>query len=229
MLGSGYNVRRVGQIVWVDLTKSEEDLLENISKEGRKKLRQAESRGVEVKMLPPDGFSDFIPLYRETMEHHLANERYLYPDVFFENMMRTPEEFCFVMGAFVEEQLVSSVIVLAGGEVGYSYLSATNRDFQNYRPNNYLFWKMLRKCKQMGLKYFVLGGGAAGNDGTYKFKLNFSSLEKDFYIFDRLHDPETYKRIIEIKTEFEHTQGRLDFDPTSIGFFPIYRCNWRNE
>ena len=229
VLGPGYNVRRVGQIVWVDLTKSEDELREEMTKEGRKKLRQAESRGITISKLSPDGFTNFIPLYMETMKHHLANERYLYPTNFFDSMMRTPEDFCFILGAFSEGQLVSSVIVLAGGKVGYSYLSATNREFQNLRPNNILFWEMLMECKRMGLTHFVLGGGAGADDGTYRFKLNFSTLEKDFYIYDRTHKPEVYKRIIEIKTEYEHNNGCKEFDPSSVGFFPIYRAVWRSE
>ncbi len=229
VLGPGYNVRRVGSIIWVDLTKDIETLRSEMSKEGRKKLRQGESRGIEIRELSPDGFLDFIPLYHETMSHHLANERYLYPESFFDSMRQTPSDFCFILGAFVDDTLVASVIVLAGGDVGYSYLSATDREYQNLRPNNLLFWRMLVKSKEMGLKQFVLGGGASGQDGTYRFKSNFSTLERDFYIYDRTHIPEHYKRIIEIRTEYEHNLGHEEFDASTIDFFPVYRGIWRND
>lgn len=228
VLGSGYNIRRVGRVVWVDLNQPEEQLQESMSKEGRKKIRQAISRGVEVRELGPEGFADFIPLYHKTMDHHTADDRYLYPSSFFESMVSMPSDFCFILGAYCEGELAAAVIVFVGGGVGYSYLSATDREYQNMRPNNLLFWEALIRSKQMGCSSFVLGGGASSNDGTYQFKLNFSDKEKDFYIYDRTHDIEKYRRIIEIKCDYEHNLGR-DFNPESVGFFPIYRAVWRSS
>jgi hypothetical protein len=226
-LGPGYNVRRMGKVVWVDISGSIEQIEGNMSKEGRKKMRQAIRNGVVVKELGPDGFLDFAPLYYQTMEYHTAADRYYFPISFFEAMQRMDEKFCFILGAYFEEKLIASIIVLTHGGVGYSYLSATDRDFQEQRPNNILFYEMLIRCKHLGCHSFVLGGGASGEDGTYLFKLNFSQLEKDFFIYDRLHMIDYYRKLIELKTEYEHNHGNDSFDPEAVSFFPIYRAQWR--
>ncbi|MBP6927490.1 MAG: GNAT family N-acetyltransferase [Caldisericales bacterium] len=226
-LGPGYNVRRMGKVVWVDLIKTPEELEAGMTKEGRKKMRKAVRDGVSVREMGPEGFEQFPPLYYQTMEYHTAAERYYFPKSFFEAMERMDEKFCFILGAYFEEKLVASIIIIQHGGVAYSYLSATNRDYQELRPNNLLFFDMLLKCKERGCHSFVLGGGAGGEDGTYLFKLNFSQLEKDFFIYDRLHIPDLYLKLIELKTEYEHNCSHEDFDPQSVSFFPIYRAEWR--
>ncbi len=226
-MGPGYNVRRVGKVVWADISKSVEEIEAAMTKEGRKKMRKAIRDGVVIRELGPEGFELFPPLYYQTMEYHTAAERYYYPASFFEAMQRMREDFCFILGAYFEDKLIASIIVLTGGGVGYSYLSATNRDYQELRPNNLLFYDMMIRCKNAGCHSFVLGGGAAGEDGTYQFKLNFSPLEKDFFIYDRLHLKDEYLKLIELKTEYEHNCGHQSFDPEGVSFFPIYRAEWR--
>ena len=227
-MGPGYNVRRVGKVVLADLTKSIEELEAGMTKEGRKKMRQGERAGIEIRELGPEGFELFPQLYYQTMEYHTAAERYYFPASFFEAMQRLPQDFCYMLGAYNEGLLISAIIIIQGGGVGYSYLSATDRAKQELRPNNVLFFKMLLESKKRGCKSFILGGGAGGQDGTYLFKLNFSQLEKDFFIYDRLHMPAEYTKLIELKTEYEHNLGHKSFDPESVSFFPIYRVEWRN-
>lgn len=228
-LGPGYNVRRIGRVVTVDLSGSEEDILNNMSKEGRKKLRQAERVPITVKELGPEGFLQFPPLYYQTMDYHDAMDRYYFPSSFFENMIYMPNDFCFILGAFAGEKLIAAIIVLYGGGVGYSYLSATDREHQELRPNNILFFQMLIECKRRGCHSFVLGGGAHGEDGTFRFKQNFSEATADFFIYDRLHMPKVYQTLIELKTEYEHNFGNKSFDPMAVEFFPIYRAQVRSE
>ena len=228
-LGPGYNVRRLGRVVIADLRGTEEDILNNMSKEGRKKLRQAERVPITVRDMGSDGFHKFPPLYYQTMDYHDAMDRYYFPEGFFENMIYLPDEFCFILGAYTGDKLTAAIIILYGGGVGYSYLSATDREFQELRPNNILFYQMLIECKRRGCHTFVLGGGAHGEDGTFKFKQNFSELTAEFFIYDRLHMPDVYQKLIELKTEYEHNLGHKNFDPLAVEFFPIYRAAVRSD
>jgi hypothetical protein len=79
-----------------------------------------------------------------------------------------------------------------------------------------LFWRLIERCRDRGLKWLHLGAGtgvsAHDQDGLTRFKRGWSTGTRTVYFCGRIFDRKTYDQIVE-------TQGIRD-----RAYFPAYRA-----
>ena len=119
-------------------------------------------------------------------------------------------------------KVLSSEMLLLGARTAYFYLGGTLAEAFASRPNDLLKHESFLKCREMGLKRFVLGGSYKAEDGLLRFKKSFApGGEVPFRVGVAVHDEAASARLVERRQEYEKAQGR-EWAPAE-GFFPSYR------
>ena len=95
-----------------------------------------------------------------------------------------------------DEVPISCELVLHNGNIAYSYLGGTLSEYFSFRPNDILKHKLILKLKEIGLRYYCIGGGIKSGDGIYRYKRSFAKLgEYDFYIGKKIHNEKIYQEV----------------------------------
>jgi len=146
----------------IDLTKSEDELFSNMASAKRRGIRKATKSGVIIEHASDIEFADD---YYAQLEEVFA-KRSLTPTYSKERVValiknllpsgqllllrvRDPEGRCIATGIF---PAFNDTMLFWGG--------ASWREFQHYRPNEYMFWYAMKYWKDHGIKTFNLGGWA---------------------------------------------------------------------
>ena len=210
-------VKRLGQIVYVDLCRSEEELFRGIEKGHRRRIRRARENSDLVFCLNEEKAhpEQFFALYKATMEKNRARNEYYFSRDFFETAFRTLGHALSFWSITCQGEVISVMLILRCGGLAYTWLSGAKEEALHLSPDNYMIYRSILQLKKEGLKYLVLGGGRSSTpDSLFSFKSGFSPLRKDFYVYSRVHLPEEYEKL-------KYLQGYTGKD--SGDYFPVYR------
>jgi lipid II:glycine glycyltransferase (peptidoglycan interpeptide bridge formation enzyme) len=188
----------------------------------RKNVKKATRNGLSVKIDETGAYlSDFLRIYESTMQRREAGSSYYFPREFFESIQRDlPGQFAY-MHACLEDEIVSTELILVSQSSSYSFLGGTDSSYFDLRPNDFLKYEIIRWSKSRGLKNFVLGGGAAPNDGIERYKRSFApSGTVDFHTGHRILMPDAYEQLVALR-EVELSSDKELASKTE--FFPAYR------
>jgi hypothetical protein len=192
------SVNKMNNNIIVDLTYSEDDIWNNLYEHSvRKNVRKALRNELTIKIYQNNELSeslqnDFKDIYYATLKRNNADNYYYFDDDYFINFIKNINNngiFCFTIKNDIP---ISCELVTYRNNHAYSFLGGTLSEYYPYRPNDLLKHEIILYLKNIGVKYFCLGGGQ-GNDGIYKYKKSFSKLgETDFYTGSKIYDQETY-------------------------------------
>ncbi|MEV0005016.1 GNAT family N-acetyltransferase [Micromonospora sp. NPDC050980] len=211
------NVRR-------DLRTPLEQMWREFDHKVRKNVNKARRSGVTVEVdLDGHGLDDFLRIYEATMDRRSAAAGFYFPRRFFETIVdELRGQFAF-FHARHQGRVVSTELVLASGDVLYSYLGGTDRDAFDSRPNDLLKVEICRWGQERGKNWFVLGGGYRPDDGIFRYKRAFAPGGlTPFEVCTRVLDAEAYRRL-----EQAHLREGRRRDPAwspAADFFPAYRA-----
>ena len=213
--------RKAGGVVYSDLERSEEEIWAGMSKPHRRRARRAaENTELDFSLDIQEGHpQSFFALYTETMRRHDAHPRYFFPPSFFATAFRGLGEHMSFPHVVYRDVIVTAMLVLRYGDVAYSWLSGAKPDYFHLYSGNVLMYRTLLESKRSGVKCFVLGGGvSAERDSVFDFKAGFSSLFRDFYVYEKVHIREEYWRLTELRETWDQYSTTAN-----DGFFPQYR------
>ncbi len=163
---------------WIDLTKSEEDLLKSFLSKTRYNIKLAQRHGVEVKIDNSDiafekyleltaetnkrqGFYSHTPKYHRLMWKHLKNK------------------IAHLMTATYNNEIISTWILFNhDGFLYYPYGASTDKH-KEVMANNLMMWEAIKFGKKLGLKSFDLWGREEGT-GFTKFKEGYNPKVVEF-------------------------------------------------
>jgi hypothetical protein len=165
----------VGGFVVVDLRLSPQALRESFKSSVRKDLRKAERNGITCfAEANCNHLTDFLDIYYQTMERNSANSFYYFPETFFAALpTEAPGQFHFFY-AVHEGRIVSCELVLHHGMYSHSFLGGTRRECLPLAANPLLKDAIIRKMKELGCEFFLLGGGQKANDNIFSFKYAYA-------------------------------------------------------
>jgi lipid II:glycine glycyltransferase (peptidoglycan interpeptide bridge formation enzyme) len=216
-------IQKIGQIIYLDLSCSQEELLGNMEHSHRRKIRKA--------MNNPDLSFDiiihnyqtefFYNLYLENMQRVGVENKYLFSRSFFVDAFRDLSEFISLNQIIYKRNPCAQWLVLKYGDYAYSWLSASQSEYLNLFPNNLIVYDLCLKLKAEGVTYFNLGGGrGAQEDSVFQFKKGFSKFSNDFYIYKKINFDLEYNQLVELQNS---DTGN------SEEFFPKYRLSMENN
>ena len=185
----------------LDLTKSEDDLLEAMHQKTRYNIRLAERKGVRVEIEKDVLIDDVWRLFSETSSR---GEFRLHKKEYYEKMLSllsSGDCHVFLASAYYEDHLVAANIMIDfNGTRTYLHGASGNRH-RNVMAPFLLHWELIRDAKEKGLGMYDWWGvapeGAADNhpwSGISRFKRGFGGEEVSYAgTFDYILRPFRYR------------------------------------
>lgn len=186
----------------------------------RKNVKRANKNGLTVIIDEGehinDHLDDFLRIYYSTMDRTNAEDDYYFDEKFYRQINTMTDNAVYFHTINPEDdKIISTELVIYGGENAYSYLGGTDREYFSLRPNDILKYEIIKWCKEKGLKNFIFGGGYGSDDGIFEYKKHFAPNGiVNFYIGKKVFDQEKYEKLCELR----------GIDSNSDGFFPRYRA-----
>lgn len=203
---------------WIDLTKSEDELLKSFSSKTRYNIRVAERKGVKVvEDNSKKAFDRYIELTRKTVErqgfyahtekYHRLMWKYLNED----RRTNNEEPIARLLTAKYKGVIITTWIIFVWKDFLYYPYGASSDKYKNVMANNLIMWEAIRYGKRLGLKTFDLWGREEGK-GFTKFKEGYNPQVVDFLgTWDLITSPLYYPyRIAEIlRWSYLKTRSKL--------------------
>lgn len=197
---------------WIDLTKSEEELLKSFHQKTRYNIKYAEKKGVTVKEDNSDqAFDQYLALMRETVKRqgfyaHSAR----YHKLMWQHLKKA--DIAHLLLAKHKGRVLTAWILFKSQDALYYPYGASSDKDQNLQANSLMMWEAIRFGKKHHLKYFDLWGREEGK-GFTKFKEGFSPEVIEFLgtwdlVCSPLYWPYIYLeklrwRILRLRTRFQ--------------------------
>jgi hypothetical protein len=209
--------QQLGQIVYVDLSCSEEEIFAAMSRPHRRRIRRAgENPDLGIRCSNDVGYLKyFVDLYTETMRRVGAHNKYLFSPDFFQAAYRTLSEHLDCWYVTYKGDIITGWLILKHGNLAYSWLSGSSREYFHLHADTFVVSRSLLQLKKEAFRYLILGGGrSAAKDSLFAFKAGFSELRRDFYVYKKVHLKKEYERLVKLQGHAGEAPGH---------FFPEYR------
>lgn len=157
----------------LDLTKSEDELLEAMTKKTRQYIRKSGREGVMLKQVTShEEIAKCLEIYHETAARaHFA----LHGDEYYYDVDEKLGEASVIFGAYEGERLLSFVWLAVSGKTAFELYGGMDDRGQELRANYALKWHAITTCKRWGIARYDMNGLL--NDGVSTFKQGFASHE----------------------------------------------------
>ena len=171
---------------WIDLTKSEEELMKSFSSKTRYNIRLAQRNGVKVIEDSSDkAFEKYIELTRETVErqgfyaHTEKYHRLMWKTLHKDLIRQNKKAMVRLLVARYKGQIITTWILIVWHTVLYYPYGASSVKYKEVMANNLMMWEAIRFGKSLGLKTFDLWGREPGK-GFTKFKEGYNPRVVEF-------------------------------------------------
>jgi Acetyltransferase (GNAT) domain len=179
----------------IDLTPSEQEMLQRMHQKHRNKLSRANAAGLSFEV--DTGFhrmDDMASVYLSTMTRLEAAPEYFFGPSYFDSIRRNLAGNGFIALVLCRETVAAAGLFLRMAGYGHAHLAASDPEFLQLGPNNLLFFGAALALKQMGAHVLHLGGGRTSSldDSLLRFKRRFGTIDLGFYRGQLVLDQEAY-------------------------------------
>ncbi len=182
---------------WIDLAKSEDELLKSFSSKTRYNIRLAQKHGVTVTSDSSDkAFEKYLELTFETAErqgffaHTEKYHRLMWKHLGENQKPKIPEgeqvpygagknQIAYLLTATYNKEVITTWILFVWKDFLYYPYGASSDKYRNVMANNLIMWEAIKFGKKMGLKTFDLWGREEGK-GFTKFKEGYNPQVVEF-------------------------------------------------
>jgi len=153
--------------------KSEKDMWKKFHKHTRNDIRKAEKSGLTLRKIKDEQeLKKFYKLYAQNMKY-FGTPQHSYS--FFQNFFKIMKENVIGFNCYYENDLAGSIILFYNRQQGYIPYNVSKPKYRQYRPNDLLYWEMIKLAIKKRIKYLDLGqiDKDSSNQkaiGLYKFK-----------------------------------------------------------
>jgi hypothetical protein len=218
------DIERRKEVVWIDLEKSEEALIGDMSSGHRRGISLARRRGVVVEHCRPEAtnLAQFAAHYRQMLGRVGAHDRWNFSDKYFEQCAEClGHDHVSLFNARRHSETITSALILHDKEtVHYHLSSGSHAHTRQYHANHLLIFELALWAKARGCRRLVLGGGARVRDGVFRFKALFSKSRAWLYTTNVVHDRRLYGQLCQAHAAWNAARG---LPARSDDFFPAYR------
>lgn len=201
-----------GKTVYMDLSISIEEQRTGYEKRMGRQIRHLRKMPYIIKEAKTtDEISLFTAMYNENMLRLKAEKSYFFNEDYFAAIIK--EDSCKLIVMYDGIKMICGAIIMCCGGIIRNHLSATAVDYVNQSPSKLLTDEISIIGRQLGMKYFHLGGGLGGReDSLFKFKSSFSNLFLEDSTWKFVSDTFVYNDLIK--------ERKSDLN---INYFPLYR------
>jgi hypothetical protein len=207
-----------------DLTPAPDAIWRDYDHKVRKNVTRAKSEGLTVDFdLTGTNLSDFVSVYRATMDRRGATKAYYFSSGFFEDLVRYLSDQFVLVHVRRSGKVVASELALLSEYHAYSFLGGALPEAFSLRASDLLKHELFLWARHMGKRAFILGGGHSKEDGIYRFKKSFApGGVVPFYVGTAVHDSTAFQDLMARRRAWARTQG-VAWEP-AFDFFPAYRA-----
>lgn len=209
----------------VDLRKGKDQLWKEYKSKVRRNVRKANKNDVCLKLdFDGEHVDDFLRIYYSTMERRQAKAKYFFKKEFFNQIHDKLKGHFVYFYATKDDQIISADLVLISDNKIYTFLSATDSDAYQYRPNDFVKHHIIEWGANNKKNYYVLGGGYKLSDSLFSYKKSFAPEGiVPFYVGKKIYNSKLYYQLVEFKEK--ELLENLDVLDRESDFFPLYRMN----
>ncbi len=171
---------------WIDLTKSEEELLKSFTSKTRYNIRLAERKGVKVREDNSDeAFERYLELTRETTQrqaffaHTERYHRLMWKLLHKSLIINHKSPIAHLFTATYKGEIITTWIVFEWNDFLYYPYGASTEKHKEVMANNLMMWEAIKFGKKEGLTTFDLWGREEGK-GFTKFKEGYNPKVIEF-------------------------------------------------
>ena len=172
---------------WIDLTRSEEELLKSFNSKTRYNIRLAQKHGVTVKEdTSNEAFEKYLKLtfetanrqgfFAHTEKYHRLMWNHLNKEM---KKQGNKEPIAHLLTASYKDEIITAWILFIWKDFLYYPYGASSDKYRNVMANNLIMWEAIKFGKKMGLKIFDLWGREIGK-GFTKFKEGYNPQVVEF-------------------------------------------------
>lgn len=157
----------------LDLSKTEDELLADMSKKTRQYIRKSEGEATQVrKVKNREEIGACLELYRQTAEraHFAIHDDDYYYDIYDNLGENSP-----IFAAFLNGKPIAFLWLAISQHTAFELYGGMDDDGQRLRANYALKWYAIRTMKKWGIDLYDFNGLL--NDGVSTFKQGFASYE----------------------------------------------------
>ena len=200
--------------VWLDLSKSEDQLLKDMKQKTRYNIRMAERKGVKIKEINSDDFSSLYNMYAETsLRDGFIIRPYEYYELVWKKFMQSNMASGLI--AKVEGEVVAGLFVYYFAKKAWYLYGMSTEKHRDKMPNHLLQWQAIRIAKSLGCETYDMWGAPDNFDendpmwGVFRFKQGFSgTVVQTIGAWDLIRSPLVYTLFEKTKQIFQ-TFSRL--------------------
>lgn len=208
-----------------DLSKGKDVIWNEFKAKVRNNVRKAIKSGISLKLdFSGEDIEAFLEIYYATMDRRQAEKQYYFKKEFFERIHEKLKGNFVYFLAIKDDKLVSADLVLISDLRIYSFLSGTDSDAFQYRPNDFIKYQIINWGVDAGKTDYILGGGYKPMDSLFNYKKAFAPERiLPFYVGKKIYNPEMYDLLVESKEQ--ELLDNFNVVDKKSEFFPLYRRN----
>jgi len=166
------NTILIPETLILDLSKTEDELLADMTKKTRQYIRKSGAEAIEIRKAKREELAACLDIYRQTAERAgfgIHDDAYYY-DIFDKLGDHSP-----VFAAFLDDVPIAFLWLAISQETVFELYGGMNDDGQRLRANYALKWHAIQTTKKWGIARYDFNGLL--NDGVSTFKRGFASHE----------------------------------------------------
>ncbi len=164
---------------WIDLTKSENELLKSFTGKTRYNIRLAEKKGVTVREDNSDkAFQKYLDLTRETTQRQAF---FAHTEKYHQLMWKVLKKagIAHLLTATYKGEIITTWVLFVWKDFLYYPYGASTNKHKEVMANNLMMWEAIKFGKKLGLTTFDLWGREEGK-GFTKFKEGYNPKVIEF-------------------------------------------------
>ncbi len=184
--------------VVIDLTKTSDERLADMTQSGRRALRKAQQASLKTKELTDINEADFEPLYKILQETATRDKFGVHPKSLYLTMLESLGKYARIFVIYQDSQPLAWAIVTAYKQRAVYYYGASSHQARQLNAPYQLHWDIMQKLKLEGAKaYDFMGIASLGHEhlkNVSVFKEKFSRSTVDIPpSYDVIIRPAHYK------------------------------------
>jgi len=195
-------------------TKNHEEVwTKHFSGTNRNIYRKMQSEQFEftIDAFRQEDIHDFQEAYHKTMNHLNASNFYYFSNSYFEDIQRSLKENLLIARVKFKDVVYATALFFKSNKTLTYFLSARNLDFPKVAATNFLLSNAAFWAEKNNFNHLNFGGGMSMDpkDSLLKFKSQFTTEKRPFFIGKRIHQQNLYEELVALyKAQF----GSNEFD-----------------
>jgi lipid II:glycine glycyltransferase (peptidoglycan interpeptide bridge formation enzyme) len=166
------NTILIPETLILDLSKTEDELLADMSKKTRQYIRKSGSENVEIRKAKREELAACLDIYRQTAERAGFG---IHDDAYYYDIYDKLGEHSPVFAVFSQGAPIAFLWLAISQETAFELYGGMNDEGQQLRANYALKWHAIETMKKWGISRYDFNGLL--NDGVSTFKRGFASHE----------------------------------------------------